>query len=344
MEKIDFVVTWVDGGDREWLAWKRRYLDAAASGPSSLAGGEANADCRYRDCGLLKYWFRAIEKFAPWADRVFFVTCGQKPEWLDESNPKLRQVSHSDYIPAEYLPTFHSDTIELNLHRIPDLSERFVLFNDDMFLLRPSVPEHFFRDGLPVLSCDLGIPRWLGCSTASRIVVNNGGILAQSMDVVRLIRRNILKFADVRELGVSRAVKNLASFAVNRMFIPGTFGHIPLPHLKSTFDEIWRKQPVIMDKTSRSRFRINDGVSHWLASAWNMVKGDFVPLNEKRRGRTVLLDDSNLDRVCSLISSQAHHQICINDSERIADPEGCFRRIAAAFESILPGKSSFEKQ
>ncbi len=343
MEKIDFVVTWVDGGDREWLAQKRKYLGVESSASSSLAGGEANADCRYRDCGLLRYWFRSVEKFAPWADRVFFVTCGQKPDWLDETNSKLRLVNHADYIPQEYLPTFHSDTIELNLHRIPGLSERFVLFNDDMFLLRPSTPEQFFRGGLPVLACDLGIPRWLGCSTASRIVVNNGGVLARSMDVVGLIRRNILKFADIRKLGLARAAKNLASFAVNRMFIPGTFGHLPLPHLKSTFDEIWRAQPDIMDKTSRSRFRINDGVSHWLAAAWNMVKGDFVPLNEKRRGETVLLDDSNLERVCKLVASQAHPQVCINDSERISDPEGCFRRIAAAFERILPEKSSFER-
>jgi len=343
VEKIDFVVTWVDGGDSEWLAEKRKYLDAASSATSSLAGGEANSDCRYRDCGLLKYWFRSVEKFAPWADRVFFVTCGQKPDWLDETNPKLRLVNHMDYIPSEYLPTFHSDTIELNLHRIPDLSEHFVLFNDDMFLLRPSTPDQFFRGGLPVLACDLGIPRWLGCSTASRIVVNNGGILARSMDVVGLIRRNILKFVDVRELGLARAAKNFASFAVNRMFIPGTFGHLPLPHLKSTFDEIWRAQPDIMDKSSRSRFRINDGVSHWLAAAWNMAKGDFVPLNEKRRGETVLLDDSNLERACRLVASQAHPQLCINDSERIADPEECFRRVAAAFESILPEKSSFEK-
>ena len=343
MEKIDFVVTWVDGGDSAWLAEKRKYLDAASGTASSLAGGEANADCRYRDGGLLKYWFRAVDKFAPWVERVFFVTCGQRPDWLDTSNPKLRLVDHVDYIPPEYLPTFHSDTIELNLHRIPDLSERFVLFNDDMYLLRPCRPEDFFRNGLPVLACDLAIPRWLGCSTASRIVVNNGGILARSLDVVGLIRRNIFKFLDIRELGLARAAKNLASFGVNRMFIPGTFGHLPLPHLKSTFEEIWRAQPDILDKTSRSRFRINDGVSHWLAAAWNMVKGDFVPLNEKRRGQTILLDDAKLENACRLISSQACPQICINDSESITDPDGAFRRLAAAFEAILPDKSSFEK-
>jgi len=343
MEKIDFVVTWVDGGDSEWLAEKRKYLDAASSASSSLAGGEANADCRYRDCGLLKYWFRSVEKFAPWADRVFFVTCGQKPDWLDETNPKLRLVNHVDYIPSEYLPTFHSDTIELNLHRIPDLSERFVLFNDDMFLLRPARPTDFFRSGLPVLPCDLGLPRWIGCSLASRVVVNNGGVLKLGLDVERLVRKNIWKFADVRALGFARAVKNVISFAVNKTWIPGTFGHLPLAHLKSTFEEIWRSQPKAMERTSRSRFRIDDGVSHWLACAWDMVSGRFCPSNEKRVGETFILGDGNCDRICAAIRSQAYRQICINDTDRISDPDRTFAEVAKAFDSILPGKSSFER-
>ena len=98
-EKIDFVLPWVDGADPKWLAEKRKWEGAGAA----MARGDedANADCRYRDCGLLKYWFRAVEKFAPWVNRVFFVTCGQKPDWLDESNPKLRLVNHADYIPAD---------------------------------------------------------------------------------------------------------------------------------------------------------------------------------------------------------------------------------------------------
>ncbi len=141
MQKIDFVLPWVDGSDKDWLALKYKYLESANSISNNP---EANADNRYRDYGLLRYWFRAVERFAPWVNRVFFVTCGQKPDWLDESHPKLRLVNHKDYIPTDYLPTFQSNTIELNLHRIPDLSEQFVLFNDDTFLLRPVKPEFFF--------------------------------------------------------------------------------------------------------------------------------------------------------------------------------------------------------
>ena len=343
MEKIDFVVTWVDGSDREWLAEKRKYLDAASSATSSLAGGEANADCRYRDSGLLKDWFRAVEKFAPWVNRVFFVTCGQKPDWIDESCPKLRLVNHADYISAECLPTFHSNTIELNLHRIPDLSERFVLFNDDVFLLRPVAPDFFFRKGLPVIPCDLGVPRWIGSSNTSRIALNNSGVLKLGLDVERLVRKNMLKFADVRALGLARAVKNIVSFAVNRIYIAGTFGHLAQPHFKSTFEEIWRTQPRALERTSRSRFRTDDCVNHWLASAWDMVSGRFFPANEKRKGEFVVLTEATLDYACRVIRGQTVPEVCLNDKGTVADPERCFAAVAEAFESILPDKSPFEK-
>ena len=126
MDKIDFVLLWVDDNDPVWLEQKNHYLKQE----KELSHSDANSDCRYREHGLLRYWFRAVEQFTPWVNKVFFVTCGQKPEWLDESHSKLCLVNHKDYIPAEYLPTFHSNTIELNLHRIDNLSEHFVLFND----------------------------------------------------------------------------------------------------------------------------------------------------------------------------------------------------------------------
>ena len=239
MNKIDFVLTWVDGSDKDWIALKSKYLESA----NKLSNyPDANAVCRYHDNGLLKYWFRAVEQFAPWVNRVFFVTCGQKPDWLDASNPKLRLVNHKEYIPSDYLPTFQSNTIELNLHRIPDLSEQFVLFNDDTFLLRPVGPEFFFRKGLPVLPCDLGIPFLLRRGAfGSPILLNNCSVLYRNLDVTHLVWKNIWKYADVYHLGFRRTLKNVLSFAVNRCVIPGTFGHLPQSHLKSTFDEIWSK-------------------------------------------------------------------------------------------------------
>ena len=138
---MDFVLIWVDGGDEEWLKEKAKYSGTPVD----------NAAARFRDWGLLKYWFRGVEQFAPWVDKIHFVTCGHTPAWLNLDHPKINFVRHSDYIPTKYLPTFNSHTIELNLHRIKDLSEEFVYFNDDMFLVAPAKPTDFFRNGLP---CD----------------------------------------------------------------------------------------------------------------------------------------------------------------------------------------------
>ena len=126
-QKIDFVIPWVDDSDPVWRAKKEKY-----TGIMSQVGNE---EARYRDWDTLKYWFRGVEKFAPWVRNVYFITDDQVPEWLNLDNPKLKWVKHSDYIPEEYLPTFNSHVIEWNMHRIPDLAENFVYFNDDVFLI-----------------------------------------------------------------------------------------------------------------------------------------------------------------------------------------------------------------
>ena len=71
------------------------------------------------------------------------------PEWLDTRHEKLAIVRHENFLPLRYRPTFNPNTVALNLHRIPDLSEQFVYFNDDMFLTAPVQPRDFFRNGFP---------------------------------------------------------------------------------------------------------------------------------------------------------------------------------------------------
>ena len=53
MNKIDFVLAWVDGADKEWLAERRKY---------NPAKGADNSAARYRDWENLQYWFRGVEK------------------------------------------------------------------------------------------------------------------------------------------------------------------------------------------------------------------------------------------------------------------------------------------
>jgi cytosine/uracil/thiamine/allantoin permease len=38
-----------------------------------------NRVIRYRDWENLKYWFRGVETFAPWVNKVYFITYGHIP-------------------------------------------------------------------------------------------------------------------------------------------------------------------------------------------------------------------------------------------------------------------------
>ena len=65
-EKIDFVILWVDGSDKNWLEEKNKYSEKREE--------DVDGKIRYRDWDNLKYWFRGVEKFAPWVNKIYFVT------------------------------------------------------------------------------------------------------------------------------------------------------------------------------------------------------------------------------------------------------------------------------
>ena len=157
---IDFVVTWVDGSDPDWRAKKSKYDSAFTTSENNM-----NSDKAYRELGTFKYWFRGVEKFAPWVNKVYLVTDNQQPDWLDVCADKLVVIDHKEIINNGYLPVFSSNAIEANLHNIPGLSEHFVVFNDDMYLTAPVKPTDFFsEEGLPKYNTALSpiIPKRYG--------------------------------------------------------------------------------------------------------------------------------------------------------------------------------------
>ena len=147
---IDLVYLWVDGSDPAWMARKR-----AACGmdePAEDGSSETNCKARWTDNEELRYSLRSAERFAPWIRRVFIVTDGQIPAWLDTANPRVTVVDHSEIMPPEARPCFNASVIEHYLYRIPSLGERFLFANDDMFFSAPVGPGFFFAgDGRPYL-------------------------------------------------------------------------------------------------------------------------------------------------------------------------------------------------
>ncbi|WP_057490925.1 Stealth CR1 domain-containing protein [Streptococcus orisasini] len=325
--KIDLVVTYVDGNDPEWLKEKSQF-----DGSNEYLEGDTAQ--RYRSIPFFNYWFRAVENFAPWVNKVFFVTYGHVPVWLNTNHPKLRIVKHKDYIPEEYLPTYNSNVIELNLHRIPDLSEQFVLFNDDMFLNRTVKPEDFFLNGKVkdyAIYAPL-VPR----EEFNHIELNNTIVINKYFEAKSVLKRHPLKFFNIR----------YKKYIVNNLFASlykGIFGyknfHVSLPHLKSTFKEVWEKEGELLDKVCHNRFRNIDDVNHFLMSNWNIERNQFEP-QKVGFGSYYSLEDT--EGIAGELLNPQHCVICLNDDVNDLDFDKKCQLIVASFERKFPHKSSFE--
>ena len=185
MNKIDFVVTWVDGSDEKWLKEKNKY---------KADKNQDASNTRYRDYEIIKYFFRSVEKYAPWVNKIYFITWGHVPKWLNSKNPKLVIVKHKDFIPKKYLPTFNSCAIELNMHRIKDLSETFVYFNDDIVLNNYTKEKDFFENGYPKDSAVLNAIIPYGKSNFEHRLVNNSNLINRNFNMMSVIKRDPFKW------------------------------------------------------------------------------------------------------------------------------------------------------
>lgn len=330
MEKIDFVLLWVDDSDPLWLEEKNKY--------STNELNYAESKAKFRDWDNLQYWFRGVEKYTPWVNNIFFVTWGHLPKWLNKEHPNLKIINHKDFIPEKYLPTFNSNAIELNLHRIPELSEQFVLFNDDMFLIKETYPQDFFSNGKIVdqfiLNMILPDP---SRPTISHTNLNNTMIINKYFDKSKVVKENLFKIFNLN-YGI-RIFRTLLFMPLKRF--SGFFNpHLPQPHFKSTFDLLWEKEYNEFDATCRNKFRDYNDISHWLLRYWNLCNGSFVPRN-KRFGKYFAV--TNTDKsINSYIIGQKGKTICINDSNLIQDFESVKLEIQNAFQTILPNKSQYE--
>ena len=141
--KIDIVYLWVDSSDPKWRAEKNKWLEII-KGQKPL-NNDATTEARWRDNGELKHSLRSVAECAPWVNHIYIITSfNQVPKWLNTDNPKITIVPHEQIFPADALPTFNSSSIEMCIPNIPNLSEHFLLMNDDMFLNRPLPKSYFF--------------------------------------------------------------------------------------------------------------------------------------------------------------------------------------------------------
>ncbi len=326
--EVDIVVPWVDGSDPEWRKIHNLY------------SADKNSDdnpSRYRTWDTFRFWFRAIEKNAAWIRKIHFLTWGHLPEWLDISNPKLNIVNHKDFIPEEYLPTFSSHVIEMNLHRIPDLAEHFIYFNDDVYLMGETEKSDFFKNGIP---CDAAI---LG------VIKNND--LENFMPYIML---NMMAIVNMRfpknEVFKAHFSKwfspKYGKLLINNMYL-APFGcftgfrnfHSATSFCKQTFSDVWNDIPEILKAVCRNKFRSKEDVNQYIFRYWQLLSGNFTPA--KPNSDYITIGKTDAAKLEKIINNK--RIVCINDDPGDFDVKSEEAKINDLLMKKFPDKSTFEK-
>lgn len=326
---IDIVIPWVDSADPAWQQEHDKFS------PDKMSD---NSTARFRDWDLMRYWFRGVEQYAPWVRTIHFVTFGHLPAWLNKEHPKLHIVNHKDYIPEEYLPTFSSHPIELNMHRIEGLSEHFVYFNDDVYFSQMTKAEDFFKDGLPLDTACFGVVK--NADTANfmpYIYLNMMAIINMRFSKREMLKRDFSKWI---------TPKNGKAMLYNLYLLPwGEYTgfrnyHSGTAFLKSTFEEVWNECGDMLTRTCSHKFRSKEDVNQYLMRYWQLCSGKFFPHKPQNAYYTIGIQD--FETIKEALFSKNYKIVCINDDPMDFDFEEEQKRFSQLMQSKYPVKSSFE--
>lgn len=292
---MDIVITYVNGLDPLWQKDYEQYTNIPI------------LEKRFRDWNTLRYLFRGIETNMPFIRKVFLVVSkdSQVPTWMNRN--KVEIVLHKDIIPAEYLPTFNSNTIEMHLHRIKELDEQFLYFNDDMFPIAPCEPTDFFRDGQIVIKFSKHF---------------------LALDMFKSICKNSNNLAR-KALGLKPSYIFLRP------------QHICSPMLKSQCKEVYQKvQSEII--ASLTRTRTAENYTQYLFLDYIYLKG--MAINEKISKKHFSTAIASAETIKNFILHPKRKLMCVNDV-RLSEKryQKLHTTILDAFEKRFPKKCIFEQ-
>ncbi len=332
---IDIVIPWVDDSDEEWINRRKQYLNTAENAFET-------SNMRFQNWDSLHLWFRSIEECMPWVNKIFLLTCGQVPEKIDFSNPKVELVFHRDFIPQEYLPTFNVNTIEMNMHRIKGLSENFIFFNDDVFPILPIDEEYYFRNDM---ICDEAVENII--TTTSFGAVSHATRYAQvnNMFIInRHFKKREVQAAHPEQWFNEEYEEHLERTKACEYWydFPGFYDpHLANAMKKSTLAHLWEVEPEALDRGSRNRFRGHTDVTQYLIRYWQICSGEFVP--RKTRGKVFFPTIDTYQDVVNAIDERTYQMISFNENCTPEEFTVMKEAINGALERRFPNKCSFEK-
>ncbi len=240
--QVDAVITWVDGNDKNWQEKINAYSE------SKINFSSENHLKRYNSIGEIDIAIKSIIKFAPFIKNIFLVTDDQSPESFDSLKSyaqrkgiNLELVDHKVIFSGfeEYLPSFNSCSIISMLFKIPNLSEHFIIFNDDTFIMKEVSVSDFFINGEPIIR-----GKWQH--------FNENKTLRKSY-------REVLSFLNIPQkkdkISFKTLQQNSAKLAKMNKYVRRF--HTPVSVRKSTLTNFF-KEDTLLRKNIQYRFRNQD--------------------------------------------------------------------------------------
>lgn len=315
---VDIVYTWVNGADPEWQqrrddAWEQQSPPTKRTTYAPPLHWTATDESRYVSTEELRYSMRSVFQYANWVRRIFIVTDGQVPYWLDTSHPKVQVVDHHDLLPGGSV--FNSHAIESALHRIPGLAERYLYLNDDVFFGRMAYPTDFFHAN--------GIAKFF----PSDLPIDPGSPNAQDLPIMAAAKNGRDLMARRFGLTVSTKIR-----------------HTVHPQLRSVIEQMEEENPAEFDRVGRSLFRSPQDLSvaaslhHWYAYALGKsvpAEPNYLYLNITSPRAGQVLD--------ALASLQRYDTFCLNQEETTSNSGRARRELRRFFPKYFPLPAPWEK-
>lgn len=275
MAEIDYIVPMVFHSDTLWRETFRKV---------GRVYDESNIFdfVRYRSWGTEELLIKCVRKFMPWVRNIYIILAqeSQVQNWMIDAG--LNIVFHRDFIPKEFLPIFNSRGIEMFLKDIPNISDKFLYGNDDMFPLSPLSEEDFFVDGKPCIHM-----------------------------TEKVFPENPNNFQMACICGLNFVAKEFGKQFSDKWY---KNGHSIAPILKSTCEHLWERGADEI-RNSITPFRETKNFNQYIYSWWQFLSGEYVDKAPKRQ--YVSTKNSLGDIVTAIQNSEGI--VCVNDNECVQD-------------------------
>ena len=298
MEKIDAVITWVDGSEPNYKLKLEENLK-----------NKKIINRQYTQANEIDFCVASIIKFAPFVRKIFIVTDKQKPKFSRirhmVSFEKIEIIDHEEIFRdnLDCMPSFNIRSIDALLFKIKNLSDKFIYFNDDMFLIKETTKEDWFKDNKAVL-------------TGSWAKTYNKQLIKTISHKIK----NLLNIRPSFNAAQSKAA-NIAGFH-NKYF--KSF-HCGRPQIKSVIKDFYDKNPQRLTNQIRHKFR--DGRQYMPYSlCWHLLikenlyvessTNKLVEINKSRN-----LSAKKLEKILRSFDSKAEVKFLNIQDLNMAEPE-----------------------